>query len=479
MNSNQSRFDRRTRIICTIGPATASPSMIEALIEAGMNLARLNLSHGTYEDHARYIEIIRAAAGRLGVRVGILIDLPGAKYRTGRMKGGSALLEQDAEVILTARPVEGDEKIIPVSSPSFPRAVKVGDRVLIADGEIQLSVQGISDGDVRAKVVAGGTVTPGRGVAVPGMAASATYLTGQMEGHIKFAVSQEPDWIALSLVSSAGDIEQTRLALHKKGGDVPIVAKIERGAAIAEFDGILAASDGIMVARGDLGVDIPLPEVPLVQKEIIRKCNQAGKPVITATQMLESMVSSFEPTRAEVTDVANAIFDGTDAVMLSGETAIGKYPVRAVGMMGQIALAAERELPYDSILEQREAWIKPDIADIIGYEACHTARRLGAAAIVAFTGSGSTAQRVSKFRPREPILAITSSRHASALLSLSWGVRCIQTVDPSSVDELFALAVRVAREFGAAKRGELIVITAGIPIGIRGTTNLLKVERIL
>ncbi|MFC1870486.1 pyruvate kinase, partial [Chloroflexota bacterium] len=286
---------------------------------------------------------------------------------------------------------------------------------------------------------------------------------------------------ALSFVSVPEDIIQTRAILREKNCDIPIIAKIERGQALDNFEGILAASDSVMVARGDLGVDIPLQRVPMVQKEIIMKCNQAGKPVITATQMLESMVTAARPTRAEVTDVANAIFDGTDAVMLSAETSIGKYPVEAVRMMSQVALEAEIRLPYEKLLAERSTWLEPQTDELISYNACYTASRLGAVAIIAFTQSGSTAQRVSKYRPRVPILATTPSKRASGRLMLCWGVQSVQTVqtsESSSIGELFAAAARLAKDLRLAKSGDLIVITGGIPIGRHGTTNLLKVEKV-
>ncbi len=471
-------FTRRTKIVCTIGPASSSPAIVERLIKAGMNVARLNLSHGTHTEHASCIETIRKIAGRLQVSVAILLDLPGAKYRIGNLSNGSALLKRGAQVVLTTRQMEGNEEMVPVNFSSFPKVVKAGDTVLLADGAMQLRVQSIEKDEVTCKVIIGGMLTPGRGIVVPGMRDSGPFITDSLQQHIDFAIEQKPDYIALSFVSTAEDVEQAKAILHNDGSDIAIIAKVERGQAVANFDKLLAVSDGVMVARGDLGVDIPLQRVPLVQKEIIRKCNKAGKPVITATQMLESMVNSARPTRAEVTDVANAIFDGTDAVMLSGETAVGKYPIRAVRMMDRIARATERSLDYASILEQREDWLEPDTDEVIGYSACHTAYQLRAVAIVAFTKSGSTAQRVSKYRPKETVLALTPDERVCGKLTLCWGVLPLQTGQPSTVDELFALGSRLAEETGLAKSGDLIIITGGIPLGVAGATNLLKVERI-
>lgn len=470
---------QRTKIVCTIGPASSSPELIERIIKAGMNIARLNLSHGTYQEHSRYIRTIRKKAKRLAIPVAIMIDLPGPKYRTGKLKGGWAILENGARIVLTTKKIEGDKDKVSVNFPALPRDVKLGDTVLIDDGAIQLKVQDISKTEVKCQVVIGGRLTPGRGIVVPGMRISGPYITSQLRKHIYFAIEQRPDYIALSFVTSAEDINQTREILQQKKSDIPIIAKIERGQAVANFDGILAAADGIMVARGDLGVDIPLQRVPLVQKATIKKCNKAGKPVITATQMLESMVTSARPTRAEVTDVANAIFDGTDAIMLSAETSIGKYPVRAVRMMALIARETEGHLPYESLLLERGAWLEPYTDELISYNACHTASRLGARAIVAFTQSGSTARRVAKYRPSMPILAMTTNRQVCGRLLLSWGVHAFQVEKLSSVDELFSNAVNLSKDLGLAKAGDIIVITGGIPIGVAGTTNMLKVEKII
>jgi pyruvate kinase len=332
--------------------------------------------------------------------------------------------------------------------------------------------------DIRCKVMVGGILTEKRGIVVPGMHISGPFITDSLRECILFAVEQRPDYLALSFVSDAKDVSSVRAILHQSGADIPIIAKIERGMAVDNFDGILLASDGVMVARGDLGVDIPLEEVPLVQKEIIRKCNQVGKPVITATQMMESMVNAPRPTRAEVTDVANAIFDGTDAIMLSAETSIGKYPAQAVKMMAKIARETEKRLPYGQMLSERGAWLEPKTDELISYSACYTAQSLGAVGLVAFTQSGSTARRVSKYRPRVPVLAITPDAEVAGRLMLNWGVYPFQIARASSVDELFTTASKLCRELGLAKLGDLIVITGGIPIGIAGSTNLLKVEKV-
>lgn len=475
---NLKYYRRRTKIVCTIGPATSSAAVIEQLLRAGMNIARLNLSHGTHQEHASRIQAIRKASQRLGINAAILMDLPGPKYRTGNLKGGQAALKKGSRITLTTRQAEGDSTSVSVNLPYLAQDVKAGDTILIDDGAIQLKAQQVEGDEVRCRVTVGGVLTEGRGLVVPGMRTSGSFMTDSLREHILFAIREQPDYLAISFVSAADDVNAVRAILREKGADIPLIAKIEKGEAVNAFDSILSASDGIMVARGDLGVDIPLERVPLVQKDIIRKCNRAGKPVITATQMLESMVNSARPTRAEVTDVANAIFDGTDATMLSAETSLGKYPVQVVTMMSRIAQAAENKLPYEHILAERGGWLEQKTEELISYSACHVAYSLGAKAIVAFTQSGSTAGRVSKYRPRTPILAITPDSIVSRRLLLYWGVRSFQIERLASVDELFAAAARLTCEVGLAKSGDLIVITGGIPIGIAGSTNLLKVERI-
>ena len=471
-------FGRRTKIVCTLGPATSSATIMEQLIKAGMNVARFNLSHGTYREHARHIQTVKKLSHRLAIPVAILMDLPGPKYRTGKLKDGQAKLKKGSQVILTTRQVKGDDGVIPINPPTLLQDIKVGDTVLLDDGAMQLKVLERQDTEVRCKVVVGGILTERRGLVVPGMRTFAPFITDALRECILFAIRQRTDYLALSFVSNAKDITSVRAILHDNDADIPIIAKIERGVAVDKFDSILATSEGIMVARGDLGVDIPLEKVPLVQKEIIKKCNQAGKPVITATQMMESMMNVPRPTRAEVTDVANAIFDGTDAIMLSAETSIGKYPIQAVKMMAKIAQEAEDRLPYERILSERGRLLEQKTDELISYNACHTAQSLGAVALVAFTQSGSTAGRVSKCRPRMPILAITPDAVVAKRLVLRWGVYPFQIAKASSVDELFTTAAKLSKELGLAKPGDLVVITGGIPIGVTGSTNLLKVEKV-
>ena len=478
MSYHKNWWSQHTKIVCTLGPATSDKLVIESLIRKGMDVARLNLSHGTLADHADLIRKIRSLNRQMNSHVAILLDLPGPKYRTGELQEGKAVLEKGSEIILTTRQVLGTARMVSVNLPTLPRDAKKGLTVLVDDGAIQLKVADIRDTDVICKVLVGGILTPGRGVVLPGMPISAPFLTDSLRKNLDFAIRQKPEYLALSFVAGAQDVEQIKAILRQQDSDIPLISKIERAEAVKNFDSILSVSDGIMVARGDMGVELPLKSVPIIQKEIIRRCNRAGKAVITATQMLESMVNSPRPTRAEVTDVANAILDGTDAIMLSAETSVGKYPVQAVKMMYDIASETERHLPYETLLAQRAQWLEQQTAEIISYNACYTALQLKAAVIVAYTHSGSTARRVSKYRPRIPVIAITPNEEIAGRLILYWGIHAFYVPGPSCVDELFEKAAGLVRDLRIARPGDLIVITGGIPTGITGTTNLLKVQEV-
>jgi pyruvate kinase len=472
-------FRRRTKIVSTLGPATSSPVIIERLIRAGIDVARLNLSYGTLEEHAQYIQMIRKLSEQVKRRVAILIDLPGPKYRIGNLKKDQAILRNGTLIKLTSENIVGEANLLPVNLSSFPHDVKEGDNILLADGAMRLRVVAISNNEIKCRVMIGGLLKSGAGLVVPGRHLSAPFITKSSLEGISFAIKQHPDYLALSFVSDAEDINSVKEILQGENAGIAIMSKIERKEAVHNFKQILAASDAIMVARGDLGVEIPLEKVPLIQKEIIYQCNRAGKPVITATEMLESMINSVRPTRAEATDVANAIFDGTDALMLSAETSIGKYPIQSVAMMAKIARETEKELPYEMLLTERGGWIEPETDELISYNACHTAYRLGAVAIVAYTQSGSTAKRVTKYRPKVPILALTPSSDTFGRLILCWGVYPVKIPMPSTVEEMFAAANTITKNLGLATPGDLIVITAGIPARQAGTTNMLKVERIV
>jgi pyruvate kinase len=452
--------------------------MIKELLQAGMDVARINFSHGTHKEHASYIRTLQQAAKQAGVPLGIMQDLPGPKNRTGKLKKSAIELTENADFVLTTKEVLGDEHRVSVGLPDLPKNVKPGDMIFIDDGAIELKVVATSKTEVSCQIVTGGKLGEDKGINIPGITWDAPTITEEDWNHLLFGLKNNVDFIALSFIREANDVIKVRSFLQKKKKTPALIAKIERREALDNLDEILEVADGAMVARGDLGIEIPIQRVPIVQKEIIQKCNRLGKPVIVATQMLESMVNSPRPTRAEVTDVANAIFDGADALMLSEETAVGSYPVEAVSMMSQIALEAETALPYEEILTNKGKDLQPQTDDAISYAACHTAHQLGAAAIIAFTSSGSTARRVAKYRPKVPILAITPSQVTQRQLSLSWGVRAFQIPEPSKIAVLFTRGARVAKRTGLAQDGDLVVITGGVPIGISGSTNLLKVEKV-
>jgi len=468
---------RKTKLVCTIGPASGSDQMIEKLALAGMNVARLNFSHGTREEHSAYVEAIRRVSSKLSLPLAILQDLPGPKIRIGKLKKETVCLKEGDDFTLTNKKVIGDEHMASVNLPSLPKDVNPGNIIFLNDGAIKLEVVSTTDSEIRCKVVVGGILTPERGVNIPDVRLSVPSITDEDLSHLLFGLEHRVDFVALSFVRKAGDVQQVRQFLQAKEADVPLIAKIEKHEAVDNIDEIIAEADGIMVARGDLGVEIPLKRVPLVQKEIISKCNRVGKPVIVATQMLQSMVHSPYPTRAEVSDVANAILDSTDAIMLSGETAIGKYPEEATLMMRQIAIETEMALPYHRILSEKTETVIPQTDDAISYAACHIAEQLGAVGIIAYTTSGSTAQRVAKYRPKAPILAITPKDNVTRKLALYWGVYPYQVPEYASVEETFEQGAQLAVKLGLARRGDLVVVTAGVPLRVPGSTNMLKVQK--
>lgn len=465
---------RLTRIIATIGPACADIETINEMIRAGMDVARLNLSHGTLQEHRETVARIRRTAREICRQVAIMIDIPGPKLRVRSLPGAEVTLGQNDQVILSADPAEGEIGIGPATY--IPRVYE-GDTILIADGAVLLTIleAGV---DIRAEVVSAGTIRKGAGVVIPGRRPDIPYANDELIRNLSFAAELDPDFIALSFVGSPEDITAARTILSRKGIHIPLIAKIETKYAVNLFDEILKDSDGIMVARGDLGVELPIACVPHVQKEIIRSCNHAGKPVITATEMLESMVEHGRPTRAEVTDVANAIADGTDATMLSAETSIGKDPARAIRMMAEIACETEQHLPYRQILDQRRSWHEEGPSGIISYSACYLANELASRAIVAFTRSGITAERVSRCRPGTPILAITPDEKVARRLLLRWGViPCIR--EPiHNADELFRIALELAGGMELTRTGDRLVIIAGNFAGIQGKTNMIKVQNV-
>ncbi|MBM3948523.1 MAG: pyruvate kinase [SAR202 cluster bacterium] len=466
----------KTKIVCTLGPATASPEMVRTLIEAGMSVARLNMSHGTLEQHRSAALMVREASKAMGSPVGLMVDVPGPKYRTGPVSTGFIEVRPGDRLTLTSRAISGTPQAVGVTPPGIHRDAAVGGRVLLDDGRIELKVLHVEGDDVQCEAVTGGRLTEGRGVATPGKAPSQPVPDDKAIRAIEFAAKEQADFVALSTVTSASDVYMARQLLKDRGLVNPfIISKIERAEAIGKFQEILAASDAIMVARGDMGVEVRLAEVPVIQKRLITQSNIAGKPVITATQMLESMVLSPVPTRAEVTDVANAVFDGSDAIMLSGETSIGRHPIEAVKVMTEVALEAEAALPYDIILVEKRRQLEQQTDDAIAYDACQTAHQLRASLIIAFTESGSTAGRVSKYRPQSPVLALTPSALTQRRLSLRWGVTPVVIKEPNSVDDVFTMGEESALRMPGVVHGNLVVLVAGLPIGVPGGTNLLRV----
>ena len=469
----------KTKIVCTLGPATESQETIQELIEQGMGVARLNLSHGTLETHAAAIERVRLASKRVGIPVGVMVDVPGSKYRVGPLSPGIVGLKEGERVTLTSRDLIGTQEVIGVAPPGIHRDARVGHPILLDDGLLELVAVDVQGKDVVCEVVRGGRLTERRGVTTPGKAPSQPFPDERTKEGLRFVAEQKPDFVAVSMVTTEDDIHKVREILSEHGlEDVYIISKVERVEALENFDGILKASDAIMVARGDMGVEVPLARVPVIQKDLIARSNEAGKPVITATQMLESMVKSQVPTRAEVADVANAIFDGTDAVMLSGETSVGKYPVDAVKVMAQTALEAEGALPYEAMIREKARQLERQTDDAISYDACRTAYQLNASLIVAFTESGGTAGRVSKYRPMAPILALTPDERVQRRLTLRWGVTPVVVHQLHSVEDFFARGEEEAVKAASLVPGDLVVLVAGLPIGVSGATNLLRVMTI-
>ncbi|SHJ54591.1 pyruvate kinase [Desulfofundulus thermosubterraneus] len=469
---------RRTKIICTIGPACEKVETLMEMMRAGMNIARLNFSHGTHEEHARRIANIREAAGRVGKNIAILLDTKGPEIRLGYLEKEPVVLKAGQRVVLTTENIKGTPERLPITYAGLPRDVAPGNTVLIADGLIELRVINSNGHEVECEVVHGGELTSQKGVNLPGVPVNLPAITEQDIRDIKFGIEQELDFIAASFIRRASDVLAIRCILEEHGADMDIIAKIESKEGVENLDEIIKVADGIMVARGDLGVGLPVEEVPLIQKTIIEKCNLAGKPVITATQMLESMIHNPRPTRAEASDVANAILDGTDAIMLSGETAAGHYPVEAVKTMARIASRVERALPYEEILQRRGRALARTVTDAISHATCTTAQDLGAAAIITSTETGYTAKMVSKYRPRAPIIAVTPVARVLRKLALVWGVQPLLVGRTRDTDSMIASAIEASLAADLIKPGDLVIITAGVPVGVHGTTNLLKVHTV-
>ena len=469
--------ERSTKIVCTIGPASDSLEMLEKLIDAGMNVARINFSHGTHKEHAAKIKLIREIAARKDKAVAILQDLSGPKIRIGKMLR-DVKLESGSKFNLYKNQRGGDEKGVSTSYPDIVKTIDVGDTVLLADGAIHLEVTARHDDRIECDVIVGGVLSSNKGINLPSRSLAIPSLTEKDKKDLEFGIKHHVDFVALSFVRSPEDVFKVKNILDYFRVDIPVISKIEKHEAIAAIDDIIDASDGIMVARGDLAVETALERVPMVQKRIIEKCNRKGKPVITATQMLKSMVDSPRPTRAEATDVANAVFDGTDAVMLSEETAMGKYPKESVVTMHRILVETEKafEPHYGLKPEQSDGVVSIQAA--VSHAAYMMANQLNAAAIITPTESGSSARMVARFRPKQPVVALCTSETVQRQLCAVWGVYPYFAKEVSYSDGILDISKQAAIENGFARAGDRIIIAAGWPIGMIGSTNLIKVEEI-
>jgi pyruvate kinase len=470
-------IERRAKIVCTIGPSTRSPERLRELMEAGMDVARLNFSHGNHADHARLMADLRQLSRELGRPLAILQDLRGPKIRVGELEAGFVELQTGQSLVLTTEKVKGNSSRVSTSYQQLPQDVHQGDEILLNDGLLRLVVKQVGQGEVECRVVDGGILRAGAGINLPGVELSAPSLTEKDHLDLAFGMAQGVDFVALSFVRQAADIVQLKEILERAGSPIPVVAKLEKPQAIDALDDILQVADGVMVARGDLGVELSPERVPFIQKTIIRKAFRAQVPVITATQMLESMIAHPRPTRAEASDVANAVFDGTDAVMLSGETAVGQYPVEAVRMMDRIVREAERHATFTPERRRRAEQDRPlSFPDAMADAAGRVAADLKAAAIIAFTQSGFTARLISKYRPSTPIIAFTPNERVFRCLCLYWGVQPRHALFIEDTDQMIeAVDARLRRE-GLIREGDRLVILAGTPSTHSGTTNLMRLH---
>ncbi|MGO1368621.1 pyruvate kinase [Senegalia sp. (in: firmicutes)] len=471
---------KRTKIVCTLGPATDDEEILTSLIKNGLNVARQNFSHGDHSEHKNRMNLTKKVREKLNLPIAIMLDTKGPEIRTRNFKNDSVILKEDQEYMITTKDMLGDENIGAITYEDLPQDINVGDKILIDDGLIELQVlEVVNNTDIKCKVLNGGEVKNKKGVNVPGVKINLPAITEKDKSDIEFGIRNGIDFIAASFVRKASDVLAIREILEDHdAGDIEIISKIENQEGVDNIDRIIEVSDGIMVARGDLGVEIPAEEVPLVQKMMIRKCNLAGKPVITATQMLDSMMRNPRPTRAEVTDVANAILDGTDAIMLSGETAAGKYPIEAVETMKNIAIKTEGSIDYKGRVQSNTILPEISITNAISHATCTTAEDLGAQAIITATASGYTARAVSKFRPNAPIIAVTTSERVRRKLNLVWGIHSLIANESLNTDDIIDESVTTALENKYIENGDLVVITAGVPVGKSGSTNLLKVHTV-
>ncbi len=467
---------RKTKIICTIGPASETLETINAMISAGMNAARLNFSHGCRDDHARHIARLREAEKNSPLPMAIILDTAGPEIRTGPVAGGELILITGQNIVLTSRKVEGDSSVISVTYPDLAGDVAVGDFILVDDGRIQLEVAAVESDDIHCRVLNGGVLKPRKSVNVPGVRLGLPFLSPKDRLDILFGIEQQVDFIAASFTRSSEDILEIHRILEENDASIQVIAKIESQQGVDNLDDIIKVADGIMVARGDLGVEIAAEEVPLVQKTIIEKCSEAGKFVIIATQMLDSMINNPRPTRAEVSDVANAVLDGADAIMLSGETAAGLYPVESVETMARIAARAEQAFEFGRSLQEKSMEKNLSVTDAVAYATCSTAMHLNIDSIITATRTGRTARRVARYRPRAAILAATPDRRVLKRLALVWGVRPLLVEEACGTDDLMERSIQACIDNAYIKHGELTIFVAGNPTGFAGDTNFMKVH---
>jgi pyruvate kinase len=474
---NENRLMRRTKIVCTLGPAVDEPGQVALLAQTGMDVARFNFSHGTFDEHRGRFEAVRAASRQTGKCIAVLQDLCGPKIRIGSVASG-ARLRNGARFVLTTDAAPGNEERVHLPVPELVRAVKPGDRLLLDDGLLELIVRSKTNTELVTEVLTGGPISSKKGISAPGVPLDIEAVTEKDKNDVRFGLEMGVDYVALSFVKCADDVLTLREIMREAGRVVPIIVKIEKFEACANLESILEVADGAMVARGDLGVEMPVEEVAVTQKRIIRACNRKGKPVITATQMLDSMIRNPRPTRAEVSDITNAIFDGTDALMLSGETAAGAFPMEAVQIMSRIAQFAESAIDYAHVLDEKhlEHGARASVTDAIGEAVANIAQEQHAHAILCSTTSGSTARIVSKFRPQTPILAATTEETTYRAMALYWGVEPMLVPMPKDTDAMIAQTVEAATVKGHVHDGDRVVITAGTPIGVPGSTNLIKVH---
>jgi len=469
---------RKTKIVCTIGPSSYTKDMLLELIDKGMNAVRINFSHGSHDFHREMIKNVRDAAKTVGANIPIIQDLCGPKIRVGKLSSDFIDLKEGDSCAISSGEESSDLQHIPITYSNLNNDIYPGHRVLIDDGKILLKIEDIHNDSINCKVIVGGVVYSGKGVNLPDSKLSISSLTSKDMDDLFFGITEGVDIVALSFVRKASDVEAVRTIMEAKGSVKPVIAKIEKPEAIENIDSIINAFDMIMVARGDLGVELPVEKVPMAQKEIIKKCNAKCKPVITATQMLESMITNQTPTRAEVTDIANAILDGTDAVMLSGETAVGRHPAQAVDIMSKTALAVEQDIDHEGILKRTGKLGSQRIEDSISIATCHTALNLDIRTIISTTKSGSTTRLISRYRPNAQIIAITPKLSTMRELGICWGVFPVLIDEIYNTDDMFEKVRNCVRKLGIVKKDELVIITAGIPFEIEGITNMMKIERI-